>query len=454
MRRVFSSRWLIILPAVLFALMPQSAHADIQTGLNAVGYTITEIPPIKSDAAYATCGSEIENNINRNYNGEPFQDCGDDSFMIHMTGFIQIPEHQIIEFWLASDDGGTVKIGLDEFGVWQDQGCSASVSGELDLAAGTQPLDAWFYENGGGTCFMLAWNIDNAGWAIVPDEAFTNEPMAEPTTTTSTTTTTTTTIPPTTTTLPATTTTAQTTTTVAPATTTRPTVPPPPPTQPPPPTTVPEPPTTVPEPPTTIPPSPPTVTTTSSTLPEPPQTTQPPPPTTRPSPPSTQEAPPSTQEASPSTIPTLTTQPAPPIVLTEASQEQVVKAIDQIVTPAALTTAIVALASADAPISAETAVAIIGNDALAELPAQQIEEVFAAIDVAELTQVEATAIVEALTVAPTKVKKAFEKKINVFSGLFNSYKMVGQTIPVGQRRTLVAIGNILVGVGTSLRRKK
>ena len=47
------------------------------------------------------------------------------------------------------------------------------------------------YENGGATCVMLAWNIDDAGWAIVPDEAFTRNQVASPTTTTEAVTTTT-----------------------------------------------------------------------------------------------------------------------------------------------------------------------------------------------------------------------------------------------------------------------
>jgi len=42
----------------------------------------------------------------------------------------------------------------------------------------------------------------------------------------------------------------------------------------------------------------------------------------------------------------------------------------------------------------------------------------------------------------------------VFEGIFDSYVMVGQTIPVGERRTLVAVSSTLVAVGTSLRRRE
>ena len=191
------SKWLIFLPVALFALFsPQPAEAS-QVGLLVRGYQIDQIPPTKSDIAYPLCGSSVEPFINATWDYEQnlFGDCGWDSFMLHYTGYIQIPEHETIEFFIASDDGGTVKIGTDEFGVWQDQGCSATATGQLQIEAGTRDLDAWFYENGGGTCFMLAWNIDDRGWEIVQPEFFTSEPLtpattsALETTTTSTTTT-------------------------------------------------------------------------------------------------------------------------------------------------------------------------------------------------------------------------------------------------------------------------
>jgi len=178
-----SSRWLIFLPVALYALFaPQPAEAS-QVGLLVRGYQIDEIPPTKSDVAYPICGSSIEPFINATWDGQPYQQCGDDLFMLHYTGFIQIPEHETIEFFIASDDGGTVQLGEQYgFGSWQDQGCSASLSGELQLEAGTTSIDAWMYENGGGTCFMLAWKIDDRQWEIVSPEFFTSEPLPSETT--------------------------------------------------------------------------------------------------------------------------------------------------------------------------------------------------------------------------------------------------------------------------------
>lgn len=173
------SRWLVFAPVAILAFFSAPTQAESFNGLNATYYKITDIPPTKSDSAYPSCGSEIENNLNRSWDGEPFTECPDDMFMVHYQGFITLPPHETIQFWLAADDGGTLKIGLDEWGDWSDKGCSAIESGNLDLPANTPlPLDGWFYENGGGTCFMLAWSIDGGNYEIVPDSAFTIFPLS------------------------------------------------------------------------------------------------------------------------------------------------------------------------------------------------------------------------------------------------------------------------------------
>ena len=159
--------------------MPAQAQAA-QVGLLARGYLIgNDIPPSPSDSMYPSCGIETVPFINVTFDYEQnlFGGCGWDQYMILYTGMIQIPPHETIEFWVASDDGGMVKIGTKQFGVWQDQGCSATLSGPMNIDAGNYVFNAAFYENGGGTCMMLAWNIDDQGWTIVPPEAFTSEPF-------------------------------------------------------------------------------------------------------------------------------------------------------------------------------------------------------------------------------------------------------------------------------------
>jgi hypothetical protein len=184
------TRWLIPLPAILFTVFPQQANAEPTPGLATTYYTIDAIPPVQSTNEYPVCGSETENNINRNYDGELFEDCTYDLFMVHMTGYIDIPEHETIELMIASDDGGEITIGGNTFGVWYDQGCTWTESGPLEIEAGSQPLELWMYENGGGACLMLAWNVDDTGWTIVPDEAFTTSAVSQTTSTTTSTTTT------------------------------------------------------------------------------------------------------------------------------------------------------------------------------------------------------------------------------------------------------------------------
>jgi len=192
--RSLVSRLLIFAPVALLSFFSPTAHAEPIQGLLAVGYSVDNIPPTRSDNAYPTCGSEIENNINRNFNGEPFQQCPDDYFMVHYTGAITIPAHDTIEFMIAADDGGTITIGQTEFGTWNDKGCSWSEITTDAFPSGSHALNLWMYEAGGNTCLMLAWNINNEGWAIVPDDAFTTEVTTTTSTSTSSTTTTSTTI--------------------------------------------------------------------------------------------------------------------------------------------------------------------------------------------------------------------------------------------------------------------
>ncbi len=472
---MFRSRWLIVAPALLasiFSFIP-SASAEPAPGLSTSYYTIDVVPPVMSDSVYPLCGSEVENNINRSYDGEPYLDCTGDLFMVHMTGFITIPVHETIEFWLASDDGGIINIDGNEWGNWGDQGCSATESGQIDISAGSQPLDLWMYENGGGTCVMLAWNIDGQGFEIVPDEAFTTNYQQPPNTTipdttmpettttwTTSTTTTSTTVEPTTVpaTNPSTTSTPQTTYTYPPET-----MPPAPPaTVPPPPITMPAPPETIPEPPATLPvvlqPFIPPM-----TLPElptyatvqPPQTlpfvtppaTMPPPPATLPLPPTTAPQPPQAPE---------TSQPAKDAELPPIADKAVVEALANIeeATPAevqAVVTELLAFA-----LTTDQAVSVASEPAVLEvLTNAEAEQVFEQVAVEELSTEQATELVAAVQEAPTKVRKAFEAVLNLFEGFADDYTMTNQTVPIKTRRALIALGAVfLVSAPAPIRRNR
>ena len=402
-------RRLLPLVGVLFALTAAHPAEASDSGLQATGYIIDAIPPIKSDDAYPTCGTETENNINRNYEGEPFQQCPDDMFMLHYEGFITIPQHDTIQFWLAADDGGTIKIGLDEFGTWDDKGCSATESGYLNLEAQSLPLDAWFYENGGGTCFMLAWNINDAGWEMVPDEAFTNQAIpATSTTSTSTTTTSTTTSTTTTTTVaPVETTTTSTTSTTttstqAPQTTTTSTT-------------------------TTGPPS--SIGTTSSTTP----------PTT----------PPSTIQESTST----TTIAVASAMKTETIDPQVLELVTDISTlpPAEIQNKVDDIISSGIN-TAEAQLLATSPEVLENITGETAAAIFEAITEDNLTPDQGQKIVNALLNAETSVREAFEEAINVFGGAVDTYVPVGSRVPVSSRRIIIITAGLLVALPSPTRR--
>jgi hypothetical protein len=401
--------------------------------------------------------------------------------MVHMTGFIEIPVHDTIEFWLASDDGGIIDIDGNEWGNWGDQGCSAYESGQIDISAGTHPLDLYMYENGGGTCLMLAWNINNQGWSMVPDEAFTTNGIStsttiqetttswDTTTTSTTTTTTTTTIAPSTT-VPvvnvSTTSTPQTTSTY-----------PPEPTMPEPPATVPLPQIVIPAIPETMPPPPEIETNPPETLNLPPEIvdtiidvvdTYPIPFDTIPEPPDTMPLPPDTFPDAPETLDTLP--PAviaelPPelvealldagdtdIPLTEEQFDTVVDTIADLAPEEAVALITQILATAVTPDQAE---ALATNpEVLAVITEEQATEIFETIEVQQLDETQIAELTEAIQDAPQAVQEAFEETIDIFGG-FDDYVPTGSNVPVGERRTLIAIaaGATLTAAGSKMKQK-
>jgi hypothetical protein len=444
-----ASRWLILLPALLGIAFSSSQAEAYQVGLNAFGYTVTDIPPIKSDTAYVECGRDVVPFINVTFDYEQnlFGSCGWDLFMIHYTGYLQIPEHQTLQMLVVSDDGGTVKIGQDEFGVWQDQGCSAT---EFDLSAtpaDSYPLDAWFYENGGGTCFMLAWNIDDTGWTIVPPEAFTSEPpttaieqisttipsttMPESTTSILSPSTTTvelqtiTTVPEITSSTTTTSTTTTTTSTVPvtlylpPTTTTEPS------------TTTTEP---IPEPQSTTTTTTPEVTTTTEQVTT--TTSQQPTPTTTPENPTTSVLSPS-DEAKPA-----------------LSNQELVAVLDALETAdkAEVQALITQVLAKD--LDTSQAASLVSSPAvLASVTSEQAVALFEEISPGELSPAEAEAVVAAVQDAPSSVRKAFESVLNIFQGFADTYVPLNSTVPVKTRRALIALSAVFLTVAPAPSRR-
>ena len=423
-----ASRWLLTLPALVFAFFPQSAQAEVLPGLIVTAYEIPPSYPVRDDETYPVCNIYVESNINQAWGGGSVGGCRADWVMLHYQGFIQIPEHESIEFMVAADDGGTVEIAGVEVGTWNLKGCSWSQTITLSVMPGEYALDGWFYEAGGSTCFMLAWKIDDGYWEIVPAWAYTTE--STPTTTTSTTTVPETTVPATTT----TSTTLQETSTSQPTTT-----------------------TTEPEPSIT------SVETTSTVADTTTSTTQAPAPVWVPPATTTTEVATTTTTSQPpteTTVTTETTQPRPSTTIPQTTVAQTSIPTTSIpdTTTSSSTTLVMdtttTMPSIQPSMSNQQILQQAINPSVVEsLSTTEAEILFAGLDEESVTEDQAALIIQALDEAPDEVKQAFEENVNVFSGLWSSYKMVGQTISVAERVTLVAVANTMGAATAVLRRR-
>jgi hypothetical protein len=125
--------------------------------------------------------------------------------------------------------------------------------------------------------------------------------------------------------------------------------------------------------------------------------------------------------------------------LSEAEPEQIVAAITQVLA---------------ADITSDQATEIASSpEVLAAITETQAEELFEQIEVEELTDTQLEAFTETIQQAPTKIKEAFEKTIDIFGSQFDNYTPTGSNIPVGERRTIVAIGALIAAIPpTKIRR--
>jgi len=320
------------------------------------------------------------------------------------------------------------------------------MSGELQLEAGTTSIDAWMYENGGGTCFMLAWKIDDGQWEIVAPEFFTSEPLPSATTSTLETTTTepstTTTVileSTTTTSIYQPTTTAQLQTTTALPQTTSSVIPLPIPqpvvevvatTSIPATTTIPEPlpETTLTTSPQTSDPLPPA--TTAPTIPLEPSTSLPEPPDT------------STSVEIPSTSLLASDEP-----LSDEQFEQVLTALSD-ATPEQISEIVTTILNSD--LSTEQAEQLVASpEILAAVTPEQAQQLFQQVEETQLSEAMAAVIADALNDpdVPAEVKEAFEDAINIFGNDgFDQYVPVDSAVTVAVRRTIIAGTTILVAL--------
>jgi len=111
--------------------------------------------------------------------------------------------------------------------------------------------------------------------------------------------------------------------------------------------------------------------------------------------------------------------------------------------------------SEPAPPAVAEATAILTDPAALEAATQEeLEAIFSEIDPSTLTIDQGEALAAELNKAPKKAKKAFQENVNVFAGIFDSFVMADQKIPVEDRRTLIAVANTMAALGTVLTRRR
>ena len=93
-------------------------------------------------------------------------------------------------------------------------------------------------------------------------------------------------------------------------------------------------------------------------------------------------------------------------------------------------------------------------DVLAVITEEQATEIFETIEVQQLDETQIAELTEAIQNAPLAVQEAFESTIDIFGG-FDDYVPTGSNVPVGERRTLIAIaaGATLTAAGSKIRQK-
>lgn len=125
--------------------------------------------------------------------------------------------------------------------------------------------------------------------------------------------------------------------------------------------------------------------------------------------------------------------------LAELAPEQVSQVVDAIL--------------ADEPTQEQAAALATSPEVLAAVSSEQAAEIFQALDVEELSEAQTEELIAAVQEAPTEVREAFEDEIDIFKSGLDTYVPVGSNVPVGTRRTLVAItaGITLAAAGVRIK---
>ena len=126
--------------------------------------------------------------------------------------------------------------------------------------------------------------------------------------------------------------------------------------------------------------------------------------------------------------------------LAELSAEQVEQVIESLL--------------AEEPTEEQATALASSPEVLAIVSTEQAQEIFEALDVAELSDAQTEELIAAIESAPTEIREEFEDTIDIFGEGLDDYTPTGSNIPVGERRTLIAVtaGITLAAAGTRIRR--
>ena len=101
----------------------------------------------------------------------------DDQFGLRFTGFLEIPAEGTYRFHLASDDGSRLRIAgevvVDNGGIHGTK----TVSGSVDLPAGSTPIEVTFFEASGGEVLSLEWEGPGVTRGPLPPERLSHWPL-------------------------------------------------------------------------------------------------------------------------------------------------------------------------------------------------------------------------------------------------------------------------------------
>ena len=158
---------------VLWRALPVAA-TEYQPGLTVQvwnNYPSLDYEPWANPPDWEPCYTGTVEAINFDWGGGSVLGCDPDFVLIHFTGFITVPTTGNYSFLSLSDDGWRMSIGETIVNAnWVPKGCGGWWSEYVPLQAGVAyPLDAWWYEWGGGACTTLLYQMaEPYAWDYVP----------------------------------------------------------------------------------------------------------------------------------------------------------------------------------------------------------------------------------------------------------------------------------------------